>query len=83
MHVYARNAAGKDTLIGTTTFSVKGPSATSVTASNVDAAKGTFTVTTTGVTSAATVQKVEIAVWSQANQSDLKWYTATKAAEGT
>ncbi|MDR1953520.1 MAG: GBS Bsp-like repeat-containing protein, partial [Clostridiales Family XIII bacterium] len=38
---------------------------------------GTYKATLTGVVAPSGVSKVQIAVWSKANQSDLRWYTAT------
>ncbi len=83
VHAYATNKAGKSQFIGSTTFVVKGPGVQSATISNVNHATGTFTVTATGVTSAAKIDLVEMAVWSKPDQSDMKWYTAKLSGTNT
>jgi len=84
VHVYA--TASNGAVVGlkeTASFTVKGPSASSVKVSNVNKTKGTFTITVSGATSKSGVSKVMIPVWSKSNQSDLYWYTAKKQSDGT
>ena len=83
VHVYANYSNGTKEKVGETTFKVTGPSAASISVVNKDEMAGTFQVKVSGVTSAANIKKVEIPVWSQANQSDIVWYTATKIGDGT
>ncbi len=83
VHVYATNTAGKKQMIGSATFNVEGPKASRVETINVDAVAGTFTINAINVTSLADIEKVEYAVWSKADQSDLRWYTDTVGENGT
>ena len=80
VHTYATYANGTKEFVGSTSFLVTGPSATSVEIKNRNETAGTFEVHVTGVTSGALVYGVAIPVWSQANQSDLVWYNATKVS---
>lgn len=61
---------------------VEGPSAESIkiTTSN---SKGSFKITVSGVTSPKALKSIVIPVWSDANQKDIVWYTATKQSDGT
>lgn len=82
VHVYAVDNGKKDTFVGGTTFSVEGPKATGIMVSNKDNSLGKMKVTVSGVTSPAGIQSVKAAVWTQDGQKDLKWYEASKEAEG-
>lgn len=82
VHVYAVDNGKKETFAGGTTFSVEGPKATGITVSNKDYSLGKMKVTVSGVTSPAGIQSVKAAVWTQSDMKDLKWYEASKEAEG-
>ncbi len=83
VHAYAGNAYTASKYMRATTFSVSSPKIGSVTTSNVNHGAGTFKVTVSGITAKAGVSKVQVAVWSKSDQSNLKWYTATKQSDGT
>jgi len=83
VHVYAVKSNGSLQYMGQTTFSVTGPSASSVSMTNVSETKGTFDVVVSGATSTSGVSKVQVPVWSKSDQSDIKWYAATKQSDGT
>jgi len=82
VHVYATPNSGKQRAVGTTTFTVDGPSLGSVTVQNVNATAGTFDVIVKGATSKSGVSKVEVPIWSAGDQNDIVWYTATKQSDG-
>ncbi|CRH90638.1 Lyzozyme M1 (1%2C4-beta-N-acetylmuramidase) [Chlamydia trachomatis] len=51
---------------------------------NVNTVAGTFDVVISNVVGASTIQTVQVPIWTDANgQDDIKWYTATKQADGT
>lgn len=56
-----------------------------VSITNIDKDAGTFRVVANNITSNQTVASVSIAVWcsSTGGQDDLKWYSATKASDGS
>lgn len=75
--VYAVSSLGTEVYLGGTTFSVEGPSASSVTLVNYNEANGTFGVKIAGVKAVSGISSVKVAVWSKPNQSDLVWYDAS------
>ncbi len=83
VHAYAGNAYTASKYMRATTFTVSSPKIGSVTTSNVNNGAGTFRVNVGGITAKAGVSKVQVAVWSKSDQSNLKWYTATKQSDGT
>jgi hypothetical protein len=80
---YAQSTAGGYVYLGGTTFTVDGPSVSSVKLVNYSEADGTFGVQVAGVQSVAGIASVRAAVWSASNQSDLVWYNATATSSGT
>ena len=83
VHAYAGNAYTASKYMRATTFNMSSPKVGSVTTSNVNNGAGTFKVTVGGITAKAGVKQVRVAIWSKSNQSNLKWYTATKQSNGT
>ena len=83
VHAYAGNAYTASKYMRATTFNVSNPKIGSVTTSNVNHGAGTFKVTVSGITAKAGVSKVQVAVWSKSDQSNLKWYTATRQTDGS
>ncbi len=49
---------------------------------NVNSDKGTYDVVVTGQIDSG-IKKLQVPVWSTANQNDLKWYDATKQSDGS
>ena len=82
VHMYVILADGTEKILRSTTFSVSNPSLSGFAAVNIDSKKGTFTVIASGAVPAAGIEKVEVAVWSQKDQKDLKWYTLIRDGEG-
>lgn len=79
---YMTDCNGKVTCIGSTTFQVTGPGASSVKVTDYNEAAGTFGIRTEGVSSTAGIASVQVAVWCAADQSDLRWYDAARISEG-
>lgn len=83
-HLYIRSNDGKhdkgmvleDTLIETRNTQLEGL------IQNVDVKSGTYDVVIKGQMSAG-IQKILVPIWSDKNQSDIKWYEATRQADGT
>lgn len=79
---YAQSAGGNSIYMGGTTFTVGAPSVSAVELINYNEADGTFGVRASGVQSVSGIAKVEVAVWSASNLSDLLWYGATATGNG-
>lgn len=83
VHVYATKQNGKQVFVGATNFEIKNKATGKVKISDVNRTKGTFKVTVYDIDAPAGVKTVQVPVWSKSNQSDIKWYTATNAGNGT
>ena len=81
VHVYGM-IDGVQKFIGESTFTVSNPKGT-VEVKNYNSAKGTFDVVVKNISSKSGVQAVQVPVWSQANQSDIVWYAASRQSDGT
>ncbi len=81
MHVYASMADGRMILLGKKTFEVEKPSGIKVNLSECDKDSGEFIVTISDIQSMSDVKEVEVPVWCEANQSDIKWYIAEKVGD--
>lgn len=82
VHVYATYTSGSQALVGSGSFTVSQPQAT-VSIANLNTNKGTFDIIISNITSPSGVTKVQTSVWCAENQSDVKWYDATKQSNGT
>ncbi len=83
VHAYEVSASGSRKIIGSSTFNIEKPSATSVSVTSSNNSNGTFSIKVSGVTSETGISQVLIPVWSTSNQSNIVWYTATKQSDGT
>ncbi len=81
--MYITDGNGRSHFAGSKTFVISGPSVGSLSVSNINAGAGTFRVTVGGINAKAGVREVEVAVWSKSDQSNLKWYTATRQSDGS
>lgn len=81
VHVYA-NVNGRQQLIGNTTFTVSKPSG-KLAIENYNQSKGTFDVVVRNVSAKAGVKSIQIPVWGANNQSDIRWYTASRQGDGS
>lgn len=66
-----------------TRFQVDDISQASVQIEQLNCAKGTFQAVIKDVKAVSGIQKIEVPVWSQSDQSDLKWYVAEKQNNGS
>ena len=81
--VYGTTADGTSIYLGGTKFTVSTPKINQVSLINYNEANGTFGVKLAGIYAPAGVNNIQVAVWSTASQSNLKWYTASKNSDGT
>ncbi len=82
VHVYVTLANGTMRCLGATGFEVHGPSISGVAVERYDEITGAFSVVVSGVQSISGVEKVEVPVWSESNQSNIKWYSAIHQSGG-
>ena len=85
VHVYATNALGKKVCLQTTSVSTRLPKggSISVVPGTFNYDNGTFTVRMTGLTNTDLAKNTRFAVWQASDQSDIKWYAATKKSDGS
>lgn len=83
VHVYGQNVYNSSQMLKSTGFKINGPQIGNVTIKNIDNGAGTFTVEISGIYAKAGINKIEVAVWSKADQSNLKWYTAVRQSNGS
>ena len=83
VHMYIRDSAGGMHHSGTTDFVVQGPTGGKIETYGVNASAGMFGARVSGVNAPAGVREVRFAVWSKSDQSNLRWYTASKQSDGT
>jgi hypothetical protein len=81
--IYLRHKDGSMEQLGGTSFEVTAPKCQQVTIKNKNEKAGTGTIVVEGISSKSGVDKVQIPVWNKADQSDLVWYTAEAAKDGT
>ena len=83
VHAYATQANGDLIFIGGANFRISTPTGTSARVTEYDNEYGSFKVVISGVKSASGVSKIQVPVWSQANQNDIKWYDAKRQSDGS
>lgn len=83
VHAYAVKKNGEMTFLGASSFEVTNKPSAKLKISDVNSNKGTFKITVYDINAASGVSKVQIPVWSAANQSDIKWYEATRMSDGS
>lgn len=81
-HLYVVKSDGTTAFLGGKRFKLDNPSLGSFDIKK-DNAKGSFGITLNDLKLPLSYEKIEVAVWSQSNQSDLKWYEAKVAENGT
>ena len=74
---------GSRFITSTTTFNVRAITGTTISIANVNASAGTFEVIVRGINSPSGIERVQIPVWTQANQSDIRWNTAVRHGDGS
>lgn len=82
IHVYAGYSDGSNRLVGTGSF-YEAPSSCNVDIRNVNTVSGTFDVIISNVFAPISLKSISVPIWSQNNQSDIRWYSATRQVDGT
>lgn len=80
-HAYLTREDGSKVYVGGTAFTIEKPTVGDVEITT-DNAAGKFSVTIKDLKSDMGIAKVEVPVWSKADQSDINWYTAEKTSAG-
>ncbi|MDR1778991.1 MAG: GBS Bsp-like repeat-containing protein [Clostridiales Family XIII bacterium] len=81
IHTYATLTNGTSIFIGGQTVNVLSLTGTATGTGNPTS--GNIEVTITGLSPESALSSMKVAVWTNANQSDLKWITLTKTGSGT
>lgn len=74
IHCYAKYGDGSLRFINGGSCLVGGPSLNGISVSVPDAVSGQFNILLEGLSSPAGIEKIEVGVWSESNQSNLIWY---------
>ncbi len=83
VHCYGVNSSGQLSYLTAGSFTVDKPSAGKVSMDFPDSSQGNFYVQIPNLSAPAGLNKVEVAVWSASNQSNLVWYQAGRLDNGT
>ncbi|MGT2910604.1 GBS Bsp-like repeat-containing protein [Streptococcus cameli] len=84
VHLYYAFSNGTKQGVASTKTTLQHKASGKISVGSINGQLGTFEVLVTNVQSSSPIQSVQIPVWTAANgQDDLKWYTATKQANGT
>lgn len=83
IHAYVTDSSGKQTLAGSTSCFLNDIVCSEITAVPTKDSNSSVDVTIKGLVSNHSITKVDVAVWSEYNDSDdLVWYTAKKQSNG-
>lgn len=83
VHVYMTDITGCQQFVGSTTCAMT-PEYGELTVKDINGTESSFRVELTGVKIPAGVKNIQFAVWGNSNgQNDLRWYTATRQADGS
>ena len=83
VHFYLQHKNGSMELVGNTVFTVIGSTLSRVTVENQNNNQGTCQIRITGVDSPSGIAQVQVAAWSREDQSNILWYQASSAGNGT
>jgi hypothetical protein len=84
VHAYATLTNGTSVFIASASVNVPQPKPGAVlTGQNINPTAGTFQVKASSLKSPPGIVSAKIAVWSNANQSDLRWYPASRQGDGS
>ena len=81
-HVYMTANSGRQIAINIGKTNLKDVYELNATIKNVDEVKGSYDVVVKGQIDSR-IKKIQVPIWSAANQNDLKWYDAVKQADGS
>ena len=82
VHAYAVSGSTFK-FLGAASFDVSSPSIDSVSIENQNAGSGEFDIVIDGIHTSTGIGSVQAAVWSESDQSNIKWYTANRENGGT
>lgn len=82
VHTYAKMPNGSTYGIGATIFDVEAPSIGEIQVSTERKSAGEFQVKISGIEHDELIQKIQVPIWSEANQGDIVWYQATRNQDG-
>lgn len=82
VHAYVEMPNGNLVGIGSTFFETKTPIIENIEATVTDKVSGQFQVKISGIQNGELIKKVLVPIWSEKNQGDIRWYTATKNQDG-
>ncbi len=77
VHVYGVTAAGIQKFIGSTSFEIVAVRMNSIKIENYQEDIGTYDIIL-DITAPSGITKIQVPVWSETNQGDIKWYDAEK-----
>lgn len=77
IHAYGNSVYYGSKLVGTSQFYLEPPKITKAYVTNTNSGAGTFDIKIEDVKAPSGVSKIDVAVWSEGNQSNLNWYQAT------
>ncbi|MCI5874684.1 MAG: GBS Bsp-like repeat-containing protein [Roseburia sp.] len=81
---YTVNSSGESTCVVRTAFlHEESASIQGIEIRNLNSSTGTFDVFITGVSATSGVDSVQVPVWSQPDQSDIRWYEAWRQSDGS
>ena len=83
VHAWGIRADGSMVILGTTTFNVSPISTPRVTTTQQAPNSRNFQVIVANVSHPSGIFSVQVPAWSRPDQSDIVWYTATRASDGT
>jgi hypothetical protein len=81
-HIYCDNGGTLEFISGVS-FTVDGGSCSGIVIADTNQSAGTCTVKIEGLSCASGVSRVQIPVWSKADQSDIVWYDAQAGSDGS
>lgn len=79
VHCYAFSNDGTTAYVDGGHFTVNAPRLDAIKVSDIDKASGSFQISLENLAVESGVTRARVAVWCADNQSDIRWYTATKS----
>lgn len=83
VHAYCNTGYKSNIFIGGTAFELTKKPQAEIQVSDTNGTNGTFTVTIKNVFAPSGVNSMQVPVWVDGNQNDIKWYTASKLDDST
>ena len=83
VHAYVKMPDGTMNYISAASFQTEAPKIGTVKLTSENRGKGQFQVKITDIVNSELIQKIQVPIWSEQNQGDIVWYTATKNKDGS